>query len=114
MEPWGHLWCISGAFWYQKAPQKEAWEVPKRYFSEKGAFFHIKTCMISMILPRKSIHFGYQNGAEIDDGVDFHSWRLFFLPWGGLLASLEALGIDLGRIWVKFVENGGPKESQNE
>ena len=67
-----------------------------------------------MILPRTCIHFWYQNGAEIEDGVDFHSWMLFFLPWGGLLASLEALGIDLGRFGWIWGEIGGPEEPQKE
>ena len=42
LEPWGHLWCISGAFCYSKAPQKGPWEVSKRYFFLSKVIFQFE------------------------------------------------------------------------
>ena len=61
--------------------------------------------------PLEKLHFGSQNRSKIEGDVGFHSWMLFFIAWGGLLASFEPLGIDLGRILNFEWKSGGPKEA---
>ena len=106
------FWSTSGRFWYQKAPQKEAWEGSKVMFFEDRVFSRNqgKHKSKSTFRHRTLIHSRLQNRSEIEV-VSIFTLGCSCGSLGTLLGSSWGVLV-LGGSWGTFGSQKRPKRSE--
>ena len=83
---------ILGAFWYEKAPQKEAWESSKSHLFLRTAFFHET---VENVGPEQ--HFRIEHMSTFLNKIDPKSKSSRVSSFGALFLSL---GVTFGLPWI--------------